>query len=189
MIGESELRESLTLAVAKRAAFERTYTETTYATSVHLPIALRRLGYRTAYRGLQLFWFVARPSKSGVKCVLTDGDRILLVRHTYGHRDWDLPGGALKRNEQPLSGARREMGEELAIGSAEWTALGELRGTVDRRRDTVHCFQAKLAAPTITIDRGELATAKWFPRTQLPPDLGPYVVPIVSRLQVGRADH
>jgi 8-oxo-dGTP pyrophosphatase MutT (NUDIX family) len=155
---------------------------------VQLPVALRRLGYRIAYRGLQLVWFVTRPSKRGVKCVLTDGDRILLVRHTYGHRDWDLPGGSLKRHEPPLSGARREMDEELAIGNAEWTELGELHGSVDRRHDTVHCFQAKLAAPAITIDRGELAVARWFPRTELPTDLGPYVVPIVSRLQASTTD-
>jgi 8-oxo-dGTP pyrophosphatase MutT (NUDIX family) len=149
---------------------------------VQLPIALRRVAYRVAYRGLYLFWFVRRPRKRGVKCVLTNRGRILLVRHTYGHRDWDLPGGSLKRHELPLSAARREMREELAVGTAEWSELGDLHGSMDRRRDTVHCFRAELAEPAITIDRGELAAAKWFLRTEFPPDLGPYVLPIVSRL-------
>jgi 8-oxo-dGTP diphosphatase len=74
---------------------------------VQLPVIVRRVIYRSGYRVLQLFWLVTRPTKSGVKCVLVERDRVLLVRHTYGRRSWDLPGGALKRGEPPLSGARR----------------------------------------------------------------------------------
>ena len=74
-----------------------------------MSVTARRVGYRVAYRLLQLVWLFARPAKSGVKCVLTDGDRVLLVRHTYGSRGWALPGGGLKRGEQPVAGARREM--------------------------------------------------------------------------------
>ena len=156
-----------------------------YAALVELPIALRRLGYRAAYRLLQLFWFVARPHKSGVKCVLTHGEWVLLVRHTYGHRAWDLPGGSIKRHEPPLSAARREMNEELSIQTGEWQPLGELHGTMDRRRDTVYCFHATLATPAIAIDRGELETARWFLRSELPAELGAYVVPIIARLPAG----
>ena len=40
---------------------------------------------RIAYAGLRTYWFLApAPSVVGVKCVLTDGDDVLLVRHTYG---------------------------------------------------------------------------------------------------------
>jgi hypothetical protein len=65
-------------------------------TLVRVPVTLmlRRLGYRVAYRVLQAFWFVARPSKQGVKCLVTCHDRVLLVRHTYGNRSWDVPAAA-----------------------------------------------------------------------------------------------
>ncbi len=148
---------------------------------MQLPVPIRRIAYRCAYRVLQLIWFFWRPHKHGVKCVLTADDRILLVRHTYGRRSWDLPGGAVKRHEPPAQAARREMQEELGLGSVDWTKIGELRGTVDHRRDTIHCFRAEMTAPTLTIDRGELAAAKWFSRTELPADLGPYVIPVVAR--------
>ena len=62
-----------------------------------LPVLVRRVGYRFAYAGLRVYWFVLRPRSTGIKCVLTDGDRVLLVRHTYGPRAWELPGGSLKR--------------------------------------------------------------------------------------------
>jgi 8-oxo-dGTP pyrophosphatase MutT (NUDIX family) len=98
------------------------------APDVSVTLSLRRLGYRVAYRVLEAFWFITRPTKRGVKCVVTDRDRVLLVRHTYGRRWWDFPGGAIKRNELPLAAARREMGEELGLAGVDWALIGEFRG-------------------------------------------------------------
>ncbi len=151
---------------------------------MQLPTSIRRIGYRFAYRVLQVMWFIWRPEKNGVKCVLTRNENVLLVRHTYGRRSWDLPGGAIKRGEPPIEAARREMEEELGLGSASWTAIGQLRGSVDHRRDTIHLFHAELATPTVTMDEGELAAAQWFSRAQLPSDLGPYVAPVLAHTPV-----
>jgi ADP-ribose pyrophosphatase YjhB (NUDIX family) len=148
---------------------------------MQFPVAVRRIFYRVAHCILRVFWFVLRPKQLGVKCVLTHDERILLVRHTYGRRCWDLPGGAVSRGEAPLHAAGREMREELGVKAAEWTDLGELRGRVHHRRDTIHCFGAELATPELTLDLGELAAARWFARTDLPGDLGPYVLPIMTR--------
>jgi 8-oxo-dGTP pyrophosphatase MutT (NUDIX family) len=148
---------------------------------VELPVAVRRLAYRAAYRALRVWWFVTRPRKSGVKCVLTDGDQVLLVRHTYGRRHWDIPGGAVKRGEPPLQAARREMREELGIDVADWVSIGELLVRMNHRHDTLHCFHVDLRAPAITIDRGELDEAHWFARGALPPERSRYVTPILAR--------
>jgi 8-oxo-dGTP pyrophosphatase MutT (NUDIX family) len=145
-----------------------------------LHLTLRRLAYRCAHALLRGYWFLARPAVSGVKAVLTDGARILLVRHTYGPGSWDLPGGTIKRHELPLSAVRREMAEELGITIEDWRALGELTGRMHHRRDTLHCFRAELADPPLTLDLGELAAAQWFPRDQLPPELGSYVQRILE---------
>ena len=144
-------------------------------------LTLRRLGYRLAYRVLQVFWFVRRPPKAGVKCLVTCRDRVLLVRHTYGSRAWDVPGGAIKRGEPPLAAARREMGEELGLAGAEWIAIGEVRGNVDHRRDTIHCYRVEMCEPALTVDRGELAEVDWFARDALPEDLAPYVGSVIAR--------
>jgi 8-oxo-dGTP diphosphatase len=144
-------------------------------------VTLRRLGYRLAFRLLQAFWFITRPHKRGVKCLVTDRDLVLLVRHTYGRRSWDLPGGSIKRQESPLAAARREMNEELGLDGAPWAEFAEVKGRVDHRRDTIHCFRVELSAPALTLDRGELAAAQWFPRGKLPEDVGPYVGEIMAR--------
>jgi ADP-ribose pyrophosphatase YjhB (NUDIX family) len=121
----------------------------------------------------------------GVKCVLSSEEQILLVRHTYGRAEWDLPGGLVKRSEPPVDAARREMHEELGVEIESWVSLGAMETVVYHRRDNMHCFQAELHDPRLTIDRGELAAVGWFTRTALPPDLSRHVPPILARLEDG----
>jgi 8-oxo-dGTP pyrophosphatase MutT (NUDIX family) len=149
-----------------------------------LPIPVRRLVYRFAYRGLRVWWFIRRPEVSGVKCVLTDRDRILLVRHTYGPRGWDLPGGTLEPGEAPAATARREMEEELGLVIDDWGDLGEIDHTLDHRRDRLFCFATELSTPELRLDPGEIQDARWFPVRELPPRLNYYVRPILARAGV-----
>jgi 8-oxo-dGTP pyrophosphatase MutT (NUDIX family) len=139
-----------------------------YAHCVPITIALKRLGYRAAYAGLRGYWFLIRPQTSGVKCVLTNGDRVLLVRHSYGPRAWDLPGGSVRSGEDPEHTARREMQEELGLDVERWHSIGQLEVDIDHRHDRIHCFQAELPSPEVTIDEAELTAARWFDPGQLP---------------------
>ena len=154
---------------------------------MRLPVTLRRLGFRLVYAILRIYWFVFRPRLSGVKCVLTDGTRVLLVRHTYGSRNWEVPGGGIKRHEPPSRAARREMREELGVDVEAWTALGELPATIHARRGMLHCFQATVPDVKIAPDRGELAAARWFAPTELPSHLGPDVASIIARARLRTA--
>jgi 8-oxo-dGTP pyrophosphatase MutT (NUDIX family) len=147
---------------------------------VQLPVRLRRYGFKCAHFGLRIWWFIARPNVSGVKCVITDRGRVLLVRHSYGQPRWDLPGGTMKRREQPRDTARREMAEELGITLDGWSDLGTFSGHAEYRHDTMHCFQAELLEPALTVDHGEIDETRWFPRDRLPPDIGRYVRPILA---------
>jgi 8-oxo-dGTP pyrophosphatase MutT (NUDIX family) len=154
-----------------------------YAGRMSLSVRIRRAAIRVAYLGLRTYWFLTRPELTGVKCVLTDGDHVLLVRHTYGRRGWDLPGGTVRRRETPIAAARREMHEELGRRIDDWEGLGELYVSVHHHRDNLHLFHATLGDRRIDIDLIELAAAEWFARDRLPPDLGRYVRPILTRLE------
>jgi 8-oxo-dGTP pyrophosphatase MutT (NUDIX family) len=144
-------------------------------------VALRRLAYQVAHRLLRAWWFIRRPPLHGVKCVITDDDRVLLVRHTYGRRrEWDLPGGTPRRGETPFEAATREMEEELGLRITDWQPLGDLLRTSWGCPDTLNCFRAELAAPTLSANRAEIAAERWFPREQLPKPLGRHVRAVLS---------
>jgi 8-oxo-dGTP pyrophosphatase MutT (NUDIX family) len=150
---------------------------------MRLSLQLRRAAIRVAHAGLRFYWFVLRPRVVGVKCVLTHGDDVLLVRHTYGNRSWDLPGGTVRRREVPRDAARREMHEELGRRIEDWTPLGELFVNTNHHDDNLHLFQARVDDRALSLNLTELAEAAWFPRDGLPSDLGRYVRPILTRVR------
>ena len=144
--------------------------------------------YRVAYRFARVYWFVSRPRKSGVKCVITQGDEVLLVRHTYGNRRvWELPGGAIKRGEEPLEAARREMHEELGLSIADWVALGDFFAETEHRKDTMFCFHAVVEDAVPKADRVEIAEARWFPAAAPPAQTGKFVLRILAMSEAAAA--
>ena len=137
-----------------------------------LPVPIVRAGYRVAYRVAQVMWFVVRPNVHGVKGILRDDDRVLLVRHTYGDRvRWDVPGGHAHNGEPPVEAVRREMREELGIDLV-WDAVGSISARSDHKVENVHCFVAGRPAGELDIARGEIAEAQWFALDALPAPLG-----------------
>jgi 8-oxo-dGTP pyrophosphatase MutT (NUDIX family) len=136
-----------------------------------------------AYAGLRVYWWVFRPRSSGVKCILTNRDEVLLVRHTYGPRGWELPGGSRKRGEEAEDAATREIQEELGVLVSTWQSLGKVEVVVDHHQDALYCFQAEVGSPPLVIDRGELAAAQWFPKQNLPHPLGRYTSAILGQVR------
>ncbi len=150
---------------------------------MQLPVLVRRAEYRLGYRALRILWFFTHPRLHGAKCAITDGDRVLLVRHTYGARVWDFPGGKVEDGEDPREAAAREMAEELGLVDVDWQPTGVLTETVDYRHDTIHCFTAELHEPQLRLQRAELERAQWFHRAAVPPDLAPHAREIIAMLR------
>jgi 8-oxo-dGTP pyrophosphatase MutT (NUDIX family) len=146
-------------------------------------VQLRRLGYRTAYVGLRCWWWLTNPDLNGAKCVITDGDLVLMVRHSYGARVWDFPGGKVERGEDPAATAAREMTEELGLRGVEWHLLGRIDEDVDNRHDTLHCFHGEVHSPSLVLDLGELERAEWFPRVATPADIAPHAAQMLAMLE------
>jgi 8-oxo-dGTP diphosphatase len=52
----------------------------------------------------------------GAACTIFDDEgRVLLVHHTYGRLNWELPGGVSEPGEAPDETARRELLEETGL--------------------------------------------------------------------------
>jgi len=137
------------------------------------PVALRRAGYRVAHLGLRVYWRLLRPHTRAVKCIVREGDSVLFVRHAYGdRRSWELPGGGIKRGEDPRDGAAREAREELGLDLADWRALGTVEAQGRGKRTTIQCFEAHPPDRGLTLDAGEIEEARWFDLDAPPARLG-----------------
>jgi 8-oxo-dGTP pyrophosphatase MutT (NUDIX family) len=76
--------------------------------------ALFRFAYRTAYRGLRLWWRVRRPHAQGVAVAVWHGGRLLVLCPSY-RMALDLPGGGRGWGEAPCAAALRELDEETGL--------------------------------------------------------------------------
>ena len=130
-----------------------------------------------------MWWFVRRPHTRGVKCIVRDADRrVLFVRHTYGRnrRAWELPGGGLRRGEQPEPAVRREMREELGIELLDLREVGRVEVTGSHKHTLLHCFEAGTGGAALRLAEAEIAEARWAPAGDPPLPLGPDAQRIVG---------
>jgi 8-oxo-dGTP pyrophosphatase MutT (NUDIX family) len=147
-----------------------------------------RLGYRAASVAANAWWSLSGSHNRGAKCVLFNDGEVLLVRQTYGdRRTWDFPGGFVRRREEPLEGARRELGEELGVQAPALRALGPVVVELGRRSDTVHYFVGELADRRLSPDHVELAELAWFRPGSLPRRLGDHVAGILDSVASAKA--
>jgi 8-oxo-dGTP pyrophosphatase MutT (NUDIX family) len=59
---------------------------------------------------------IGRRTHLGAAAVIFDRDgKVLLVRHSYGRRGWELPGGGRKPKESLQQAVLREIREELGV--------------------------------------------------------------------------
>lgn len=106
----------------------------------------------------------------GAMCIIERSDgAVLLVRHSYRRR-WGVPGGLLKRREDPADAARREVLEEVDLAVE---LAGEPAVVVDahpRRVDLVYRARPADGADTEAVRpcSPEILEVRWFPADALP---------------------
>ncbi len=128
--------------------------------------AARRVGYRVAWWGVRVWWRVAHPVTLGVRVMLIDGDRVLLVRHTY-REGWFMPGGGVHRRESLEAAARRELLEETGARATEMRLLGVYSNFGESKSDHVALFTATSFEIVGEHDE-EIAEVEWFATGELP---------------------
>lgn len=109
---------------------------------------------------------------AGVSVVVTNlaGD-VLLLRHSYGAKVWSLPGGGLKRGEDPAEAARREVREELGVELARLEPIAVLEEVLSGAPHTAHLY-AGVCDRQPQPDRREVIEARFFLSHSLPEPLG-----------------
>ncbi len=113
--------------------------------------------------------------------MIRDGaSRVLLVHHTYGRLNWELPGGGSEPRESAAQTAMREAREELGVH----VTLGRLVGVYwepgwGSGRGMHHfVFTAELTGPlpSRSPDTNEISDWGWFDPSSLPRPISDFTV-------------
>jgi 8-oxo-dGTP pyrophosphatase MutT (NUDIX family) len=130
---------------------------------------MKKMLLTTAKRAVLHPWFrLSRGMTLGVRVCAFDGDRVLLVRHTYAP-GWLFPGGGVDRGETVFDAAVRELREESGVVAAETPQLHGLFSNEDHfSGDHIACFVVKSFARERWRPTLEIAEARFFPCSELP---------------------
>ena len=127
------------------------------------------------YSLLRWYWKIRKPVTLGVRVIVTDEQKgVLLIRHTYV-KGWYLPGGGVERGESFFAAARRELQEECGLVAEEIKLCHLFYSEREGKRDHIALFHVSDGR----IDRkqarndGEVAEMRYFSWDQLPDDLSP----------------
>jgi 8-oxo-dGTP pyrophosphatase MutT (NUDIX family) len=143
--------------------------------------SLSRQIWRLGYWALWLSSFVVKRRGRGAKCALFNDGQVLLVRHTYGPKEWELPGGGLRRGEDPFAGVQREVREELGVEIESATELGVGSGLGRFADARISYFAADLPSRDVVADPVEIAEVAWFDPVSPPAPLGSHAAAVIAR--------
>ena len=141
------------------------------------------------YRLRDFFYRVTRSKTVGVRVLLLNENKILLVKHSYRPM-WYMPGGGVNCSESPLQAAKREVKEEVGLACDNLELFGFYHSVQCNPDDYVALYVAKISAPNFVIDKNEIAQAAWFDFDKLPEDISPATKRRVEEYleRVGKSD-
>lgn len=120
-----------------------------------------RLGYYITLPALYVQLRRTRRTRVFIKC----GNELLVVKGWLSRGDWSFPGGGLKRNENPVDGAVREVREETNVNLKPENLTKLFEGkTTNPHGLTYYCIAYGVELdekPTIKAQAGELIAAEW----------------------------
>jgi 8-oxo-dGTP pyrophosphatase MutT (NUDIX family) len=111
----------------------------------------------------------------GAAAIVLDGDgRVLLVRHTYGRLNWELPGGASELGETIVETALRELREETGLSATAERMTGLYYDPENDSHHAVFCRVPDAAAPAPSSP--EISTCRYWPRDALPRPISDFTI-------------
>lgn len=106
--------------------------------------------------------FPPGPFTIGVGGIIIDDDKVLLVKLTYGHMGWILPGGYVKSTETIGQAVKREVREETGL-QVEPLKLVSVRSRADGGQCDVYlAFLAKVLGGELKPDNAEISDLRYF---------------------------
>ncbi|WP_417310041.1 NUDIX domain-containing protein [Devosia sp.] len=125
----------------------------------------------------------------GARVALLDGNRVLLLRHTY-LPGWHFPGGGVEPGEAAVEAVMRELREETGHEALETPQLHGFFHNVNpaTTRDHVALFVCRRFREIHSFQRNlEIAEIGWFALDALPEGIEPGTAARLIEIREGRA--
>ena len=133
-----------------------------------IPAPIHRAVLRLAHAIRLRWWRLRKPRLGGCRILALDSTaRVLLVRHSYGSDHWMPPGGGLRRGEDAVTAARRELLEETGCRLVWAARLDLVEDRLHGAGNSVHIV-AGLTLDTPRADDREIADVAFFALDALP---------------------
>jgi 8-oxo-dGTP pyrophosphatase MutT (NUDIX family) len=128
----------------------------------------------------KFYCFIFRPKSLGVKVVVENNNKILMVRISYSHKKWTFPGGGVEKGESFKEAAQRELEEEVGIKTQDLVEVGEYSSDSNYKKNIVRCFYLQTDSSFAKIDNFEISESGWFDPNKLPENQSFAVVKIME---------
>ena len=131
----------------------------------------------------RVYWFVARPKTTGVKCLIQNqNDEYLLIKTTYSGDYWTIPGGGVRHSESLEDAVIREVKEEVGITITDLKQIGSYMSEAEYKKDTVYLYTAKTFDTEYVLNKKEISEAQWFTKNSIPSNRSKALNMILSKL-------
>lgn len=118
------------------------------------------------------FFLLFNKRTVGVRILVINDQKVLLVKHTYVP-DWYTIGGGVDSGETPKQAIIRELQEESGVTLNGPPKLFSVYYDRRKQRDDYVIFYIGEAAAQQQVKSDEIAEKKWFLLDQLPTDISP----------------
>lgn len=122
---------------------------------------------------LKIYWKIFRPKTLGVKLLLVNNSKVLLVRHSY-IKGLFLPGGGVKDGEVFVEAAKREAFEELGLEIENLNFFGVYQNKKEGKIDTIVVLISNDPINITKVELGEeISHVDFYSLDNLPADISP----------------
>jgi ADP-ribose pyrophosphatase YjhB (NUDIX family) len=126
-----------------------------------------------AYKIATIYWKIFRPQTLGVKLLLINDGKVLLVEHSYA-KGYHLPGGGVKSGEMFDRALKREILEELGLDIDNFQLFGVYQNTKQGKIDTIVTY---LSTNHVDLNKARLGSeinhADFYRLDRLPTNISP----------------
>lgn len=108
----------------------------------------------------------------GVRMLLMQDKKVLLVKHSY-QSGWYTIGGGVEAGETPLEAMKRELKEEVGATLLNNPQLFSVYYSRNEKRDDYVVFYVAEGCTQEVVHSDEIAEQRWFSLDDLPADITP----------------